>query len=115
MFDVIYQWLDLLWLPIGLFAVHKGQRIKTAIFIITCVLTLRTQIEFAESFGFSTGVLNILHSPLLYRGYCVYGFFIGVFIVLAYFSPKTEKMVFFAAALSMYILAFCISFLSMIL
>jgi hypothetical protein len=115
MFDTIYQWLDLLWIPIGVFAVHKEQRIKTAVFIVTCIFTLRTQVKFGESFGFDTGVFSIIDSSLLYRGYVVYGFFIASFILLAFFSPKTEKIIVFAAAISMYLLAFCVYFLSMLL
>lgn len=115
MSDLIYQWIDFIWLPIGWFVVRKDQRLMTVAFIFTCLLTLRTQVELIESTGFAEGILGFMDSPPVARGMIVYGLVITAFLVLAYYSPRTRGVIFFAAALSMYILAFCLSLLIMVL
>lgn len=111
----IYQWIDLVWLPIGWFAVHKQHRVKTMAFLITCILTLRTQVELMQSFGLDTGLLPVMDTPLLSRGLIVYSIIIAFFLVLAHYSPRTSKMIFFAACLTIYIFAFCVSMVVMVL
>ena len=113
--DLIYQWIDLVWLPIGWFAVHKQHRIKTLVFLITCMLTMRTQVELMQSFGLDTGLLPVMHTSLFSRGLIVYSIIIAAFLVLAHYSPRTSKMIFFAASLTIYIFAFCVSMVVMIL
>lgn len=113
--SLIYQWIDLLWLPIGLIAVHKGQRIKTTLFILTCIFTLRTQIELMESTGYPDGILKLVPLGLYERGLIFYGLLIMLFLILAHLSPNTKGVIFLAAALSLYILGFCISMLFMLL
>lgn len=113
MLSFIYQWIDLIWLPLGWFVVRKRHRFMTVAFIATCILTLRTQAELIDSTGYATGFLNLMDSPVLPRGMVVYGIIIMLFLILAYYSPRTKNVIFFAAALSIYILAFCLSLLIM--
>ena len=113
--ELIYQWIDFIWLPIGFFAVHKQQRWMTLAFIFTCLMTMRTQIELVESTGNMTGFLDIMHSSLHSRGIVVYSVVYMIFLALAYFSPNTRGVIFFAATLSIYIMAFCVSMLLMAL
>lgn len=115
MTSLIYQWIDLVWLPIGWFSVHKQHRVKAMIFIITCVLTLRTQIELVESTGYDKGFLPFFDAPLYTRGLVVYSIIIALFLILAHYSPRTRKMVFFAASITIYIVAFCVSMFVMLL
>ncbi len=115
MLSLLYQWIDLLWLPVGLGAVHKGQRIKTLLFVGACVLTLRTQIELMESIDHPHGFLNLIGLGLYERGLIVYGFLIMLFLILAHLSPNTKGVIFMAAALSLYIFGFCISMVAMLL
>ena len=112
---LIYQWIDFIWLPIGLFVVHKHQRPLCFAFILTCLVTLRTQVELIESTGFNKGFLDIMDVSMLTRGMLVYSFVIMGFLVLAYYSPRTKGIIFFAALLSIYVLAFCLSMLVMVL
>lgn len=112
---LLYQWIDLLWLPVALVMTHKGQRIKTLLFIIACVLTLRTQIELMESIGRPDGFFRLIGVGLYERGLIVYGLLIALFLILAHFSPNTRGAIFMAAALSLYIFGFCISMLAMLL
>jgi hypothetical protein len=115
MTQIIYQWIDFLWLPIGFFTVHKSQRLMTLAFIFTCLITFRTQVELIESTGFETGFLGIMHSSLHSRGIIVYSIIIMLFLILAYLSPQTKGVIFFAATISIYLLAFCMSMLLMAL
>ncbi len=107
--------MDLLWLPVALVAVHKGQRLNTAAFILICIMTLRAQIELMQSMGHPNGIVGLLHSGAYERGLVVYGIIFALFLVLAYFSPNTRGIIYFAATLSIYIFAFCISMLVMAL
>ena len=115
MSSLLYQWMDLLWLPVALVAVHKGQRLNTAAFILICIMTLRAQIELMQSMGHPNGIVGLLHSGAYERGLVVYGIIFALFLVLAYFSPNTRGIIYFAATLSIYIFAFCISMLVMAL
>lgn len=102
-------WADILWLPLALFIVHKGQRIKACAFIILCGIVMRLQIQIFESMGLVKGVTGLLSWPLIYKGYAVYGAFILLFLILSYFSPFTRGVIYFAACLSIFFMAFTAS------
>ena len=106
---LIYQWIDLIWLPISWFAVHKHHRWYTLGFVITCILTLRTQVELMNVIGYPTGILTLINSPVFDRGLIIYSIVTAIFLALAHFSPKTRIVIFFAASLSVYIFTFCAS------
>lgn len=113
--NFIYRWIDVLWVPVGLFVVHKEQRVGTFFFIITCIFTLRTQIELMEWTGTRTGFLNILKTDVYHRGLIVYSAIIALFLAMANYSAATKGVIFFAASISIYIFAFCASMLIMVL
>jgi hypothetical protein len=112
---LIYQWIDLLWVPIGLIASHRGQRIKTTIFVLTCVFTLRTQLELMDSIGHPDGFLGLWSLGLYERGLIFYGLLNMIFLILVHLSPSTKGVIFLAAMISLYILGFCVSMLAMVL
>ncbi len=113
---LLYQWIDLLWLPVGLAAVHKGQRLLTLGFIGTCILMLRAQVELMEHIGYGRGFLpGLLESAVYPRGLAVYGFFIALFLLLAYLSPRTGGVIYLAAAIGIFFVSFCVSMLVMFL
>ena len=113
--DLIYQWIDCLWLPLGLVTVRRGQRLMTLAFIGSCILTLRTQLELMDGIGYSHGLMGFLSFGLYERGLVIYGLVIGVFLILARLSPKTKGAIFLAAIITLYIFAFCTSMLIMTL
>ena len=113
--NFIYQWIDLLWIPIALFVVDKKHRVKTIAFIVTCMLTMRTQIELIEGTGFAQGFTPFFDAPMHTRGLIVYGTVIMLFLMLAHFSHRTQPIIFFAATLSIYFIAFVISMIVMVL
>lgn len=112
---LLYQWIDLLWLPVGMVVVHKGQRLKTAAFMLVCILTMRAQVELMESLGGTNGFTGFWGWDSFQRGLLAYGIIFALFLLLAYFSPHTRGIVFFAATLTIYIAAFCLSMLLMVI
>lgn len=115
MSQLIYQWIDLIWLPIGWFSVARQHRLKVIIFVLACAITMRTQIELVQSTGFNSGFLPLMDSPLYTRGLIIYSVMIALFLLLAHYSPRTRNIVFFTASLSIYIFAFCVSMVIMLL
>ena len=115
MFDFILHWLDFLWIPAAFFLLEKEQRWKGIFFILSCMLTLRLQVEFFVETGGETGFLPFLKSHVLYRGYVVYGLFIGGFLTLGHISKKTDAFVYLAASISVYTVCLCVSSLVMLL
>lgn len=111
----LIQWLDLIWLPVGLFVVHKGQRICTASYFIGCALMMRMQIELMASIGYANGILPLLTSSLFMRGLVVYTIFHVLFLIMAYFSPRSDKHVMLSATISIFFAAMFVSMIVMLL
>ncbi len=112
---VVYHYVDFLWLPVAWFTAHKQHRWYALAFALTSLATLRTQVELMQSTGFETGFLPVMDSNVFPRGMIAWSVIIALFLAVAYFSPRTKESIFFAAALSIYILAFCFSMLLMAL
>lgn len=111
----LYQWVDLIWVPLSLFIVHKGQRLYSVGFVLACVLTLRLQVEIMDSIEMSKGFLPLLDYDAYDRGLIVYTFFYVLYLVLAYTSPRTQSYVYMAGTISLYFMAFAVSSIVMIL
>jgi len=99
---MIFNYIDLIWLPIALFVVHKEQRIITAAYFISCFIMMRLQIEMLHAMGFPTGILPIIKYPVEITAMVVYMVFYVAFIALAYWSPRTNKHIFLAASISIF-------------
>ncbi len=102
------QWLDLIWVIIVLFTFKGRDRIRAIIFILTCMLMLRLQVDFMIAGDFEYGALPWLKSHVLTRGYIVYGVFISFFLGLAYFSKDTNNYVYMAASIGILVTS-CVS------
>lgn len=107
--DIALNWIDLAWVLIALLILHKGQRLKGAIFALLCILALRLQIELMNGIGYPNGFLNILDFPLLHRGFIAYGAFIAVFFSLLHYSREKNHYIYIAAAITVFTIAFCVS------
>ena len=70
--SLIYQWIDLLWLPLGFFAVAPKFRWLTLGFIAACLLMMRMQIELMVYFGkfFQQNAESRVFSGLYRHIYC---------------------------------------------
>ncbi|HPD83010.1 MAG: hypothetical protein R3D88_04265 [Alphaproteobacteria bacterium] len=115
MFDIVLNWLDLLWIPLSFLIVRKKQRLKAIAFIMVCIISLRLQVELMDDIGFHNGFLHFISLPALYRGYWVYGIFIIALLGLLRFSRERDPYIYIAAAISVFIVAFCISTFIMVL
>lgn len=86
-------------------AVHKGQRIKAALFALGCYVALRLQLELMQATGYPDGVFHYLDSDPYERGVVGYGILVALYLLLCYISPNTKGVVFLAASLSIYFTA----------
>lgn len=115
MFDLIYRWIDILWLPLVFFLVHKQHRWWAVAFVLTCMLVMRLQVEIIESTGFNFGFMGLINMHAHTRGLLIYSLFYLFFLIIAHFSPKTQGVVFMAACLAIFFMAFFTSMLFMCL
>lgn len=111
----IMDWIDLAWVPITALAVHKGQRFKAVMFVLCCVLTLRLQLELMDEIGYPKGILPFMDQPLMERGLITYSAFIAVFLILSHYSRESDGYVYIAAAITVFMIAFCVSSFILIL
>jgi hypothetical protein len=115
LYDIYHRNLDFLWVPLSLPLLHRQHWIMGPLFIAACLLTLRTQVELVEYTGFNMGFLPWFHSPAYVRGMAIYNVVIVIYLALARYSPNTKGIIFFAASLTIYVLAFCASMVAMAL
>lgn len=111
----IDNWLDAIWLPVAAVVVHKGQKLKALVFIIVCMLTMRLQIEIIQSTGFKSGFTGLWNASLYHRGLIVYAVFTTLYLLLSYFSPYTRGVIYLAASISIFFMAFVASSLVMLI
>lgn len=107
--EFLIDWIDLMWVPVALVLLRKGQRFKGVMFILSCVLTLRLQVQLMERIHYPTGIMHFLEFPLIQRGFIVYGAFIAAFLILSHFSREKDHYVYIAAAITVFMVAFCVS------
>jgi len=112
---VIYQWLDVIWIPIALFIVTKEQRLFAVGFIAACMMMMRLQIELMQEIGFDRGFTNLMTSDSYDRGLVVYSVYYVAYLILAHYSPNTHGPVFIAGSISIFFLAFFTSTFVMML
>ncbi len=115
MFSAIYYWIDLIWVPILFFGVHKVHRWWALGFVIACMILVRLLSEFMTHIGYPYGIMGILEAHVHTRALVVSSFFYSFFLIIAHFSSKTEGIVFLAAALSIFFMIFLVGSLTMLL
>ena len=113
--NIILTWIDVIWLPIAFFVVHKDQRWMTLAFFLSCFFIMRLQIEMLVSLGYPTGFLPLIKWPVQYTGLGVYSLFYAAYILMAYFSPGSNKHIFLAASISIFFAAILTSMVFMVL
>ena len=111
----ILQYIDLIWLPVGLVAVHKHHRAMAAGFFIGCMVMMRLQAELMYSTGFNAGFIGFLKMDVLHRAQITYSIFYVIYIALAIYSPGTKGPVFLAASISIFFAALFTSMIVMVI
>ncbi len=113
--NFILQYIDVLWLPIGLLALHKDHRAWAAAFFIGCMVMMRLQVELMVSTGFAGGFTGWWNMDVLSRGQITYSIFYVAYIVLAIYSPGTKGTIFMAASISIFFAALFTSMIVMVI
>ncbi len=111
--SLLFEWIDIIWLPLGLLAVHKQHRAWAAGFFICCMVMMRLQVELIQSTGFSSGFTGFIEMDVHRRGQLTYTLFYMLYIGLAIYSPGTRGTIFMAATLSLFFAAMCTSMVIM--
>ncbi|MBN8520354.1 MAG: hypothetical protein J0L77_00460 [Alphaproteobacteria bacterium] len=102
-------YVDLLWVPVAALVAQGTNRIRAVFFVLACAVMLRLQIQMMNELGFPYGIFKIGDMPLYTRGVLVYSFFIMIFMILTYFSPRVDGYIYMGASISIFITAFCIA------
>lgn len=103
--DNYIEWIDAAWIPIVLLVVRKGQRLVALGFILANMFMMRLIIELMYSIEHPFGILPILDYPLFFRGLASYGLVYIFYMALGYFSPRTERVFFLGASVSLFFFA----------
>ncbi len=111
----IYEWIDLLWIPLVLVVVHRRHWVFAIGFVLACALMLRLQTDFLVSMGYETGIVPWLSSDVFDRGLIVYSIFTGLYLLLSAFSPGSFASVFLGASISIFMAAMTVSTIVMVL
>lgn len=101
----VYPYIDLLWLPVFFFVVHRRQRLIVLAFLGSCMLMMRLLVELAESLGDKHGFLGLLPTPLFTRGLMVYSLFYVVYLLIVRLSPGSFRVVLMAASITIFFAA----------
>ena len=112
---IIYDWIDMLWLPFAFFTMERGRKLLTCGFVLSCILLLRLQVELLQQLDHPEGFFHVFESRAFTRGLVSYGVFIAFFLLIARLSPGAMKAVHTAASISILIAAFCVSMFFMVL
>lgn len=116
MIAFILDWIDLVWLPVAFFCVHKPHRWLAVGFVLSCMFMLRMQFELTQSLGFGKeGIPGLMDSNPYYRGLIVYSIFIALFIALSMWSKGATKTIYMAASITVFFAAFVVSTIIMAL
>jgi hypothetical protein len=102
-------WLDAVWVPIAALSVHRGQRLKAMAFVALCMVVMRLQIEIVQSTGFNNGFTGLWDASLYHRGLITYSIFIMLYLLLSYLSPYTKGVIYLAASITIFFMAFVVS------
>ncbi len=113
--DFLYQWIDIIWLPLALYIVQKQKRWLMAAFIIANMVMMRLLVELMDSIGYPAGILPLMTSPVFDRALMTYTVFNMLFIILAHYSPRTHQHVFIGAGITVFFMAAVTSTLIMLL
>ncbi len=113
--QILLPWIDLVWVPIALILMEKGKRLLTAGFVLACAAILRLQVELLQSIGHPRGFFGLMDSTSFVRGQITYSVFIAFFLLIGWMSKGEMKVIHMAASITIFIAAFCVSSLIMVL
>lgn len=113
--NFIYEYLDVLWLPVALLIVKRHQRFVVLGFFVFCMVMMRMQIELMASIGYPNGLLGLIGYDAKIRGLAVYSLAYVIYLVLVLFSPYARGTLLMAASISVFFAALLTSMIVMCL
>lgn len=113
--EFIRYWLDVIWLPILFMLVHKQHRWWTLGFGFACLIMLRMQTEIFNGIHRENGIMGVISTDVHTRAQITYSVFYILFLLMAHYSPGTKGVVFMAACIAVFFMAFVTSTLVMAL
>ena len=115
MLDTFYYWIDVIWIPVLFFGVHKKHRWWALGFVISSIIISRLLAEVMVYIGYPTGIMGLMELNVYKRGIIVTSFFYILLLILAHFSRRTEGVVFLAACLTFFFMIFATTAIAMLL
>ncbi len=115
MFNFLYLWADVIWLPIIFFIVHKKHRWWSLGFVISSMVLIRLLAEIMTYIGYENGIMGLMDANVHTRGLFVSSFFYFLFIIMAHYSSGTRGAVFMAGCLTFFFAIFVTGSLIMVL
>lgn len=115
MSNLIYHWIDILWLPVAFFTVYKQHRWWAVSFVGACMLMMRLQAELMTYGGYDYGIMGLMTAHVHSRGLVTYSVFYTLFLLMAHYSPRTQGIIFMAACISIFFIAMFTAMLVMVL
>lgn len=107
--------LLLIWVFIAGLVVHRPQRLKAMGFCAACSLTLLLQVQLLGSFNIGAGVTKWVAMGADLRGLIAWSVCILAYLGLSMASPASRGILYFAASLSIYIIACVITSVIMVI
>lgn len=107
--SILYNWLDLIWIPITFIVLPRIQWLEALIVIICSSIMLRLQIEVVETYGRVQGWTGWLPYDAYHKGLVTYSVIIAIYILLMLFLVKNKWKAHFLLSLSIFFNAFIIS------
>jgi len=115
MFEVLYYWIDIIWLPIIFLSVHKKHRWWALGFAVSSLIITHLLIETMVFIGYENGIAGLLTSHVKIRSLVVSSVYYTIFLLMARYSKNTEGVVFMAACLSFFFMIFVTTSIVMVL
>lgn len=111
----LYNWIDLLWIPIALIVLPLRQWIEALTLIICCVIMLRLQIETLDAYDFNGGLTGWFDFDLYHKGLFAYSLVIAAYLILALILYRHGWFIHLSWAIGIFFQAFIFSSLIMII
>lgn len=113
--ELILNYIDLIWAPVVYFVVAKQHRWYAVGFVLSCLMMLRMQYELIDEWGFGEEGFPdmLLDSHPYVRGIITYSVIFALYLVLSIYSKKTNPVIYMAASISIFFIAFITSFVIM--
>ena len=107
--------MDLIWLPAAWVVVPPWRRFIALVYIISCMVIMRLQVEFAFVMGFPHGITGWIDWPLFLRGFLIYGLSYAVYMAYLVQAKEQENVILMAMGLTLFFIILVLSTVFMVI